>query len=117
MLYIVETQSYDYFVGAKTFKEEFNSLLEAWAYYTSRKNEDLNYEDHYESTKKPCWVWENKKTTQPKHGRVLGYAPSEEDILLPTLEQGVFGIFTDVKDIIPSGVEEEYFFDKDDIKF
>ena len=121
MLYIVETFVYDCFVGEKTYKEEFNTLLEAWSYYRYRKSTNKRYDDiyldHIEETKKPRLVWSPKKETQPKHGRGLGYAPSKEDILLPTLEEGVFGIFTDVKDITPSGLEEEYFFDTDDIEF
>lgn len=117
MTYIVETKSYDYFVGTKVSTKEFNTLLEAWGFYKKASNHDFYYENHFEATYPPKTIWSPKKETQPKHGLVLGYAPAKEDILLPTLEEGVFGVFTDVKDIIPSGVEEEYFFDKDDIEF
>ena len=117
MLYIVETKSYDYFVGYKTYTSEFKTLVQAWEYYSKAKKHDLHYEDHETSTQKPKIVWVEEKKTEPKHGLVLGYAPCKEDILLPTLEEGVFGVFGDVKDIIPSGLEEEYLFDKDDIEF
>ncbi len=75
---------YDYFdynhrYGGKSKK--FDALLEAWAYYKSRKASDYDYGDSFRITEAPTAIWCTEKPTHNEHGWSFGHEPTIEEKL------------------------------------
>lgn len=75
-IYVVVTESYDYFGGHRFGKEYFTNLTDAFAHYKKMVKYTRFYDDGgFYRTEKPSGYFVFKEQKQPKHGRVLGYQP------------------------------------------
>ena len=113
-IYIITICVWDYFTGLEIRRLEYETLLEAFTEYKSRREDDCDLGDHWQTTTLShiiIYVCEPHK----QHGLKKTDSTMEDDIgfILPEGER-----FSDVKDVVPAPVhEEEYVFVKDEYIF
>ena len=118
-IYIITISVWDYFTGHEERRLEYETLLEAFTEYKSRREDDCDLGDHWQKTSlshRIMYLGEPHK----QHGLSKKTDSTMEDDIGFILPEGelTFEDFSDVKDVIPSPVlEEKYVFDKDDYIF
>lgn len=115
-IYIITICVRDYFTGLEIRRLEYETLLEAFTEYKSRREDDCDLGDHWQTTSlshRILYFCEPHK----QHGLSKKTDSTMEDDIGFILPEGelTFEDFSDVKDVVPTPVhEEEYVFDKDD---